>query len=146
MAMHPGPYSQFNFRVDLGGGSVEAGFQEASGIGTSTTEAEHRADDAGKHVTRKITGLNKAGEVTFKRGVAGVRALSLWLDQIRDGARGARRTVTISLQSEGQAGSAQTWTLINARILKHTSGPFHAKGTDVVIEELVLAYEGLEVD
>ena len=40
----------------------------------------------------------------------------------------------------------QTWKLMRARIIKHTSGPFNAKGTDVAMEELVLAYERLEME
>jgi len=40
----------------------------------------------------------------------------------------------------------QTWRLMNARIVKHTSGPMNAKGTDVAVEEMVLAYERLEME
>jgi len=34
----------------------------------------------------------------------------------------------------------QTWKLLRARIIKHTTGLFNANGTDVAMEELVLAY------
>jgi hypothetical protein len=40
----------------------------------------------------------------------------------------------------------QTWKLLRARIIKHISGPFNAKGTDVAMEELTLAYERLEME
>ena len=40
----------------------------------------------------------------------------------------------------------QTWKLLRARIIKHTSGPLNAKGTDVAMEELVVAYERLEME
>lgn len=40
----------------------------------------------------------------------------------------------------------QTWKLLRARINKHTSGPLNAKGTDVAMEEMVLAYERLEME
>lgn len=33
-----------------------------------------------------------------------------------------------------------------ARIIKHVSGPHNAKGTDVAMEELTLAYERLELE
>ena len=36
--------------------------------------------------------------------------------------------------------------LLRARIIKHTSGPLNAKGTDVAMEELVVAYERLEME
>ena len=56
------------------------------------------------------------------------------------------RTVTIQLQNEDHSQTVQTWKLMNARITKHTSGPLNAKGTDVAMEELVVAYERLEME
>lgn len=35
--------------------------------------------------------------------------------------------------------------LRRARLVKHVSGPLHAKGTEVAMEELTLAYERLEI-
>jgi phage tail-like protein len=94
----------------------------------------------------KITGLNKATDVTLKRGVIGSLSLYAWLDDIRNGNQGALRTVTVQLQNEDHTQVVQTWKLLRARITKHTSGPFNAKGTDVAMEELVLAYERLEME
>ena len=54
--------------------------------------------------------------------------------------------VTVQLQNEDHTKIVQTWKLLRARIIKHTSGPFNAKGTDVAMEELVLAYERLEME
>ena len=93
----------------------------------------------------KITGLNKATDVTMKRGVIGSLDLYQWLDQIRNGDQSAYRTVTIQLQNEDHSGVVLTWKLLRARIIKHVSGPLNAKGTDVAMEELTLAYERLEM-
>jgi phage tail-like protein len=54
------------------------------------------------------------------------------------------RTVTIQLQSEDHTAVVMTWKLFRARIVKHVSGPLNARGTDVAMEELTLAYERLE--
>ena len=143
------PYVQFNFLVDLGSGNTdgpEAGFQEVSGIGMEVTVSEYRNGNEKENSVRKITGLNKASDVTLKRGVIGSLNLYQWLDQIRNGDQKAMRTVTIQLQSEDHTTVVQTWKLIRARIIKHTSGPFNAKGTDVAMAELVLAYERLEME
>jgi hypothetical protein len=40
----------------------------------------------------------------------------------------------------------QEWKLLRARIVKHVSGPFNAKGEDVAMEELTLAYERLQLE
>lgn len=143
------PYSQFNFLVDLGDGVTEgpaAGFQEVSGIGMEVTVTEYRTGNSRENSVMKITGLNKATDVTLKRGIIGSLNLYQWLNHIRDGDQNALRTVTIQLQNEDHTEIVQTWKLLRARIIKHTSGPLNAKGTDVAMEEMVLAYERLEME
>lgn len=143
------PYVQFNFLIDLGTGNSErpeAGFQECSGIGMEVTVSEYRNGNEKENSVRKITGLNKSTDVTLKRGVIGSLNLYKWLNQIRNGDQDALRTVTIQLQNEDHTKIVQTWKLLRARITKHTSGPLNAKGTDVAMEELVLAYERLEME
>jgi phage tail-like protein len=143
------PYVQFNFLVDLGTGrtdGADAGFQEVSGIGMEVTVAEYRNGNEKENSVRKITGLNKATDVTMKRGVIGSLTLYDWLNQIRNGDQQAIRDVVVHLQNEDHTAVVQTWNLRRARIIKHTSGPLNAKGTDVAMEELVLAYERLEME
>ncbi|MEY3252093.1 MAG: hypothetical protein RL227_1066 [Pseudomonadota bacterium] len=143
------PYVQFNFLVDLGTGNTdgpEAGFQEISGIGMEVTVSEYRNGNERENSVRKITGLNKSTDVTLKRGVIGSLNLYRWLDQIRNGDQSAMRTVVISMQNEDHTAVVMTWKLLRARIVKHTSGPLNAKGTDVAMEELTLAYERLEME
>jgi phage tail-like protein len=143
------PYVQFNFLVNLGDGNtdgVEAGFQECSNIGMEVTVAEYRRGNDRENSVRKITGLNKATDVTLKRGVIGSLNLYNWLNDIRNGNQNAERTVIIQLQNEDHTDVVQTWKLLRARIIKHVSGPMNAKGTDVAMEELTLAYERLEME
>jgi len=143
------PYVQFNFLVNLGDGVTEgpkAGFQEVSGIGMEVTVSEYRAGNAKENSVMKITGMNKSTDVTMKRGVIGSLDLYEWLNQIRNGDQNSKRTVTIQLQNEDHTAIVQTWKLLRACIIKHTSGPMNAKGTDVAMEELVIAYERLEME
>ena len=142
------PYGQFNFHVDLGAGNTkgsQAAFQECN-IGIEVTVAECGNRKEKENSVRKITGLNKSPDVTLKRGVIGSSNLFNWLNDIRDGNQSASRDVTIQLQSENHCEIVQTWKLIRARIIKFVSGPMNAKGTDVAIEELTLAYERLEME
>ncbi len=143
------PYVQFNFLVDLGDGNTEgpqAGFQEISGIGMEVTVSEYRTGNHKENSVMKITGMNKSTDVTMKRGVIGSLNLYKWLDQIRNGDQNALRTVTVTLMNEDHTDAVLAWKLMRARIIKHTSGPVNAKGTDVAMEELVLAYERLEME
>ena len=77
----------------------------------------------------KITGLNKSTDVTLKRGVIAAKAFNDWLNTVRRG-----RTVTVGPS-----------VLRGARLVKYTAAPLNSKGTDIAIEELVLAYERLEI-
>jgi phage tail-like protein len=143
------PYVQFNFLVNLGDGVTEgpeAGFQEMSNVGMEVTVAEYRNGNLRENSVQKITGLNKATDVTMKRGVIGSLNLYRWLDDIRNGNQNAQRTVTIELQNEDRTQTVQVWKLLRAKIIKHVSGPFNAKGNDVAMEELTLAYERLEME
>lgn len=143
------PYHQFNFLVDLGTGNTEgpdAGFQECSPISMEVAVVEYRNGNEKENNVRKLTGLCKCPDVTLKRGVIGSLTLYQWLNDIRNGDQNALRTVTIQLQNEDHTGVVLTWKLLRARIIKHTSGPLHAKGSDVAIEEIVLAYERLELE
>ena len=139
------PYTQFNFLVDFGGEGTSVGFQEVSGISTEVAVTEYRNGNSKENSPIKITGLNKASDVTLKRGIIGALDLYAWFNDIRNGKQNALRTVTIQLLDE-ERNPVQTWKLLRARIVKHTSGPFNARGNDVAIEEIVLAYERLEIE
>jgi phage tail-like protein len=143
------PYNQFNFLVDLGTGNTdgpEAGFQEMSNIGMEVAVSEYRTGNSKENSVRKITALNKATDVTLKRGVIGSLNLYQWLNDIRNGSVNADRTVTVSLQNEDHTAVVLTWKLLRAKIIKHVSGPLSAKGNDVAMEELTIAYERLEME
>ena len=105
--------------VDLGTGTTDgpdAGFQEISNVGMEVTVAEYRNGNEKENSVRKITGLNKATDVTLKRGIIGSLNLYQWLNQIRNGDQGALRTVVIQLQNEDHTAVVQEWMLMRARV------------------------------
>ena len=143
------PYTQFNFLVDLGTGNTdgpEAGFEECSSIGMEVAVTEYRNGNDKENAVRKITGLCKTTDVTLKRGVIGSLSLYQWINDIRNGNQNAFRTVVIQLLNEDHSDVVLTWKLLRARIIKHSSGPLNAKSSQVAIEEMVLAYERLEME
>jgi phage tail-like protein len=143
------PYAQFNFLVDLGNGVTDgpqAGFQECSEIGMSIDVFEYRSGNERENNVRKLTGLARVSDVTLRRGIIGSLDLYHWLNQIRNGDEAAYRNVVIHLMNEDHTVTVQTWKLRRARIIKHVSGPFNARASDVAMEELTLAYERLEME
>jgi len=143
------PYSTFNFLVDLGTGdtaSIRAGFQEASGLNMEVAVAEYRNGNEGVNHVRKVNGIYKVGDVTLKRGLIGAMDLIEWMNQVRVGDQSARRNVTIQLRDESGANTVMVWRLSNARPLRYTAPTFHASGSEVAIEELVLTCEDLAIE
>lgn len=144
------PYSVFNYLVNLDDGTegdIAGGFSEVSGLNAEVTVAEYRNGNAPVNYVTKIPAIHKAGDVTLKRGVIGADNIYGWLDQVRAGNLGAKRNVTVKLKSEDptSATAVVTWKLINAMPIKWTGPTLTAKGgSDVAIEELVLAVEHIE--
>lgn len=142
------PYLQFNFLVDLGGGgdpaSADGGFEECSGISSEITVVEYRTGNEKELNPRKLTGLTKVHDVTLRRGVIGTTTLWDWFKQVRDGDQAALRTVTIFLQDEHRK-TVLAWKLLRARPVRWTVDPLSARRSDTAVEELVVAYERLEV-
>jgi len=142
------PYSQFNFRVSWDGlneTTVNAGFQEVSGLGLEMTVAEYRAGNWSENSSRKINTTYKVPDVTLKRGVLGALDLYQWLDAVRNGTQGQLKTVTVKLMSEDRTTAVMTWKLLRARPMKYTGPSLNGKGTDLAIEELVLSSERIEL-
>src|SRR5579871_1030014 len=142
------PYGAYNFVVDFGGaeapGSPQGGFSDVSGLGTEITLMEYRQGNDLENQVRKVPGLHKAGDVTLKRGIMGTRSFWDWVNIVRTDPQ-YRRTVSITLQDE-QHQPVLTWKLRNARPMKWTGPTFAAKGgSDVAMEELVIASEGIEI-
>ena len=143
------PYVQFNFLVYLGDGNEtqpQGGFQEISAIATEVAVAEYRTGNARENSVQKITGLNKATDITFKRGVIGSLNLYSWLDDIRNGNQNAFKDVTVELWDEAHTAAVLTWRLRRAHITKASYGTLSAKGADVAMEEMTLAYERLDME
>ena len=143
------PFSQFNFRVSwdgLGEKTVEAGFQEVSGIGTEITVAEYRPGNSSQNSSMKVNGTHKVTDVTLKRGVIGSTELYAWLNDVRNGTPNHYKTVTIKLMAEDRETEVVRWKLTNARPMKYTGPSLNGKGTDLAIEELVLASERIDVE
>jgi phage tail-like protein len=147
------PYGAFNFRVTIervGGGdpeSIPAGFQEVSGIGTEVAIAEYRNGNERENHVRKLIGLKKTSDATFKRGVIGVKDFYDWITLTGDGDQNVRTTITVELMDEARTSPVMTWRLIDAVPMKYTGATLNAKsGTDVAMEELSISYTKLVVE
>ena len=133
------PYRGFNFLVELDG-ITQAGFQEVSGLDSSTPSIDYREGTHPNHQT-KLPGLNTFSAITLKRGITDSDELWKWRQTVVDG-RPERKNGSIVLRDETGAEKIR-WNFFNAWPAKWTGPSFTAEGNDVAIETLELAHEGI---
>jgi phage tail-like protein len=135
------PYGRFNFLLEIDGVAT-AGFSEVSGL-TSETEVIEYREGSDKTPARKIPGLNKFSNITLKRGITQDRSLWTWRKTVADGAT-QRANLSIILLDESRQPVAR-WNVREAWPCKWEGPSLNAKSSEVAIETLELAHEGIEL-
>ncbi|MFY0566337.1 phage tail protein [Archangium lansingense] len=125
-------------------------FSECTGLEATM---EPKVIKAGGH---NYGAIQRAGPVTFatvvlKRGISRDAKLLLWFEKVANGNYGHRCTVRIHLKGPPEQPGAEppivlTWRLERALPIKFKAADFNARATDVGIEELHLAHEGLFIE
>lgn len=149
------PVHAFRFQVDFKeqfiGGNGQASkvvlcsgaFAEVSGLESSM---EPKVIKEGG---RNWGQLQRAGKTSFstlvlKRGMTQTRDLWNWYEYVGTGKYAHRLNVVITLfDTAGK--SMLAWQLSNALPIKFKAADLNAKGSEVAIEELHLAHEGLSL-
>lgn len=133
------PYRKFRYRVEMEG-IQQAGFSEVSGFDASLDVVEYR--EGNEVITpRKLPGLAKYGNITLKWGVTDSMDMYNWISDCVQG-KVARKNVTIiAINEEGQ--DVASWQVIEAWPCKYTAPDFNATASEVAIENLELAHEGM---
>lgn len=134
------PYMNFNFLVEIDGIAV-AGFQECSGLDSTTEAVEYR--EGGENTTvRKLAGITKYSDITLKRGITDSDELWNWRKSVIDGKFERRSGSIILLDLERN--EKLRWNFHNAWPTKWEGPTFDAKANDIAIETMVIAHEGIE--
>jgi phage tail-like protein len=141
------PYGAFNFLVEFGavagGGPIDAGFSDVSGLGNEVNYSEYREGDFKVNTAMKVPNTNKLDEVTLKRGIIGSTDIFQWFKAVANGAY-EPRTVTIVLLDEARKDVLHL-VLTNAQPKKWVGPTLAAKGGgEVAMEELHLVHEGID--
>ncbi|WP_206046750.1 phage tail protein [Mangrovimicrobium sediminis] len=137
------PYRAFNFVVDIDNIAV-ASFSEVAGLTAEGDPVEYREGaDAENHV-RKLPGLRKYTNLTFKRGYTRDDTLWRWYTNIANG-QNDRRSITITLLDEAHA-PVMRWYAFGAFINKIEGPSFNATGNEVAIENMEVVHEKLTLE
>jgi phage tail-like protein len=134
------PYSNYNFLVEIDG-ITRAAFQQVSGFDSTVDVVEHR--EGGENTTvRKIPGMTKYSNIQLKWGISDDRDLYDWHRRVISGDIERKNGSIVLLDRRGQ--ESARWNFMRAWPTKYDAPDFNAEGTDVAIETLELAHEGLE--
>ncbi len=142
MAERTDPYRNYRFRVEIEKIQV-ASFAEATIPDSTTDPVEYREGTDQPH-QRKLSGLNKYGNITLKKGLTDSMDLYNWRKSVEDkGAKGARQTISLVLIDE-EGNDKSRWDIENAWPTKYSPSGFSAKANEVVIETLEIVHEGIK--
>ncbi|MFG1817776.1 phage tail protein [Kribbella sp. NPDC049174] len=134
------PYRSFNFLVELDG-IAQASFTECSGLGSTTEVIENR--EGGDNTTvRKLPGKTTYTDITLKWGATSSIELWQWRLQIVQG-QVVRKNGAIVVYDLANRTEVVRWNFDRAWPTKWEGSAFNAKGSEILIETLVLAHEGL---
>ncbi|MBN3921814.1 phage tail protein [Nostoc sp. NMS4] len=124
--------------------SIAASFTECSGL--SVQIKKNVFNEGGVNDQQRIyLGYTEFADITLKRGVTNHQGFWNWMSKVFDEKNVTlRRNVNILVFN--QAGDTMmSWTLIGAIPITWKTPTLQADGKAVAIEELTLAYEGLQV-
>lgn len=137
----------YRFRVVFGDDAECVGYaNEVSGLDAEFDVAEYRAGDDILFTVRKYPGLAKYGNVTIKQCLmSGSMSLYETVGGYLTGTgdhSSDKKAVTITLMDDTGADAA-VWTLTNAWVTKYTGPDLNATSSDISVETIEIAHEGL---
>ena len=140
------PYGAFNVVVSIDGDTIAA-FQDVSGLDSENTPIEYREGADPMNTVRKLPGMEKYPNCTLKRGITGSLYLWNWRKEVRDGAASfpPTRDVVIELANDQHEG-VMKWKLTNAWCSKLSGPTLNAKGNEIAVESMELAYDRLDIE
>ena len=147
MTTIPYPLTTLHFEVSWGDSQNTSNFSEVSGLTMEAEVVEYRGGADKMLTTRKQPGLKKFSNVTLKRGIVPAESgtgLFDWYRSITAGAV-ARRDVTVSLLNEERT-PVMTWKIQSAWPVKIEGPGLKATGTEVAIESIEFACEGISIE
>jgi phage tail-like protein len=128
---------------------VSAGFSRVSGLSQETEVVEYREGIDGASV-RKLPGLTTFEDLVLEKGKSTNEDFQIWQNQVFEvRERGGlpdpayRRNVIIQLLNRNNV-PVKEWVAFRAWATKLEHGDFDAASSDVLLETLTIAHEGLK--
>lgn len=134
------PYGSFRFTVEIDG-IVRAAFKECSGFDSTVEIKEYR--EGGENATvRKLPGLTKYSNIQLKWGMTDDTSLYDWHREVVSGDFERKNGSIVLFDRKGD--EVARWNFVRAWPTKWDGPDLNAESSDIAIELIELAHEGLE--
>ncbi|MFB9240324.1 phage tail protein [Massilia antarctica] len=137
------PYRGYNFVLEIDN-LPKGAFSEVGGLTADGDSVDYREGTDMQSNVRKLMGMRKYTNLTFKRGYTQDKALWQWYTNVMNGVPD-RRNVTIVLLNERRE-AVLRWHAENAWINKIEGPSLKASSNDVAMESMELIHEGLTLE
>jgi phage tail-like protein len=133
------PLPAYTFYVEIGG-IVQAAFQECTGLEIELDVTEYEEGGLNTYV-HKLPGRVKYADLTLRHGTAGSEDLWKWYERVCQGTV-ERKDISVVLYDP--AGSeVRRWSFTGAYPIRWTGPELGADSTEVAVDTLVIAHQGL---
>lgn len=137
------PYGKFNFLLEIDG-VVQAAFSEVSGLSSETEIIEYREGSDKLSSVRKLPGLTKFANIVLKRGLTTDKSLWNWRKSVVDGNVQRANGSIVLLDAARQP--VMRWNFRRGWPSKWEGPALNAKSSEVAIETIEIAHEGLDLE
>lgn len=132
------PYGSYNFLVEIDG-ITRAAFQQVGGLDSTIDIVEHR--EGGDLTMRKLPGMIRYSNIQLQWGIADDTQLYEWHRKAVQGEIERKNGSIVLLDRRGQ--EVARWNFVRAWPSKYEAPSFDSEKSDVGIERLELAHEGV---
>jgi len=134
------PVPGFHFAVEISS-IVVAGFSEVSGLNAEIEVQEFREGGVNEYMHKRLGPVKYPSNLILKKGITDNTELWDWYRKVMRGTKDRRLVSVVLMNSEGQ--EVRRWKLQNAFPVKWTGPDMKASASEVAVETLELAHEGL---
>jgi phage tail-like protein len=135
------PFPSFNFAVEIHG-IVSAGFSEVSGLQAEITVQEYQEGGVNDYVHKFWGPAKYPANLVLKRGITDTTDLWSWYCDVMRGKVQRKEVSVVLMNSAGE--EQRRWTFQNAYPVKWAGPGMRATASEVAVETLELAHEGLK--
>jgi len=120
---------------------IVCGFSEVSGLQAEIEVQEYREGGLNEYIHKRAGPARYPSNLVLKRGIAGSTELWSWYCDVLQGTIERKSLDVVLMDSSGT--EQRRWTLQNAYPVKWAGPDLKAQSSEVAIESLELAHEGL---